>query len=70
MTEVIEVDDIEIVLDQYDARENAPLLNDYFSAAAYPKTTQLERDAALIMMRQAWVKALESSSSLGEAVTD
>jgi hypothetical protein len=54
----INPDDIELALDDYDAWRISPTLNDYFSAAAYPKATQLARDAALIMMRRAWIAAL------------
>jgi hypothetical protein len=50
--------DIELVLDAYENWRNAPTLNDYFSSVAYPKTTKLAREAALILMRQAWVAAL------------
>jgi hypothetical protein len=39
-------------------QDDAPLLNDYFTAAAYPMTTKSERDAALFMMRHKWVAAL------------
>jgi hypothetical protein len=33
-------------------------MNDYFSAVAYPQESRLARDAALILMRDAWVDAL------------
>jgi hypothetical protein len=56
--EMIDDDDLEIVLDDYAARCDAPTLNDYFSVIAYPKTTKLERDAALVLMRRAWIAAL------------
>jgi hypothetical protein len=58
---IIEDADIELVLECYEAEQDAPTLNDYFSAIAYPKTSRLERNAALIMMRRAWVKALSRS---------
>jgi|SoimicMinimDraft_3_1059731.scaffolds.fasta_scaffold444351_1 hypothetical protein len=54
----IEPADIETVLDAYADRRDAPTLNDYFSAAAYPKATKLEREAALIRVRRAWIAAL------------
>ncbi len=58
MLPIIDADDIERVLECHEAEQDAPTLNDYFSAAAYSKTSRLERDAALIMMRRAWIEAL------------
>jgi len=55
---MIDHNDLEIVLDDYATRRNSPTINDYLSAIAYPKTTRLEREAALIVMRRAWVAAL------------
>jgi hypothetical protein len=50
--------DIELVLDAHDEWRDTATLNDYFTAFAYPKATRLERDAALVLMRRAWVAAL------------
>lgn len=58
MTITIDPDDLEIVLDAFNARRDAATLNDYFSAAAYSRSTKLARDAALILMRRSWIAAL------------
>ena len=50
--------DLDIVLADFVARYDAPTLNDYMSAIAYPKVTRLERDAALVLMRRVWIAAL------------
>lgn len=58
MSTIIDDADLEIVFDAYDAKRDSPTINDYMSAAAYGKATWLERDAALILMRRAWIAAL------------
>jgi hypothetical protein len=50
--------DIELVLDAHENWQDAPTFNDYFGSVTYSKATKLEREAALILMRRAWVAAL------------